>query len=165
MYEQRFMDRVIELSREALTRPGTQPFGAVVVRDGVIIGEGLNHAIAHYDPTSHGEVEAIRDACRREKVTTLAGCEMYAIGEPCPMCTVAIKLAGIEHLYYGATHADAATAFRPLAGTCYEDIGVEDLRVEASKAIHERTVPCSQHRVDECASVYFEWAASQTDRS
>ena len=155
------MDRVIELSREALTRPGTQPFGALVVRDGVIIGEGLNHAIANHDPTSHGEIEAIRDACRRERLTTLAGCEMYAIGEPCPMCAVAIRLAGIEHLYYGASHADAKSAFSSLAGTPYEDIGVEALRVEALKPVDDRTTPCSQHDVSECASVYLEWAGRQ----
>ena len=57
-----FMTRAIALSREALSRPGCAPFGAVIVRDGEIVGEGLNHAEAHFDPTSHGEVEAIRDS-------------------------------------------------------------------------------------------------------
>jgi guanine deaminase len=164
MFEQKFMDRVMELSREALTRPGTQPFGALVVRDGVIIGEGLNYAIAKHDPTSHGEIEAIRDACSREQLTTLEGCEMYAIGEPCPMCAVAIRLAGIEHLYYGATHAEAKKAFSPLAGTPYEDIDVEALRFEALKPVDDRSTPCSQHNAGECATVYFEWAERQTGK-
>ncbi|GAA3953127.1 nucleoside deaminase [Allohahella marinimesophila] len=165
MYEQRFMDRVIELSREAVERPGTQPFGALVVRDGEVVGEGLNHALAHNDPTAHGEVEAIRNACQRLQQPRLDGCVMYAIGEPCPMCTVALRLAGIAHLYYGATHADASEAFAPLADTAFRDIGVEGLRVEAGKPIEERVLPASQHDRQACAEVYNEWAGHQASQS
>ncbi|MET0333728.1 MAG: deaminase, partial [Rhizobacter sp.] len=67
MYDPRFMSRAIALSQEALTTPGTEPFGAVVVKDGAIVGEGFNHSLVHFDPTSHGEVEALRDACRKLK--------------------------------------------------------------------------------------------------
>lgn len=158
MFEQKFMDHVIALSRTARNHPGTQPFGAIVVRDGVVVGEGLNHEIAKHDPTSHGEVEAIRDACGRLKTNDLSDCVIYAIGEPCPMCTVAIRLARISHLFYGATHEDAASAYWQLADTNYADIGVESLRIEASKPVNHRTVPCSQHSASECAEVYREWA-------
>lgn len=161
MFEQRFMERVIELSRESINRPGTQPFAALVVRNGEIVGEGLNHALAHNDPTAHGEVEAIRDACKRLQQPRLDGCVMYAIGEPCPMCAVALRLAGITHLYYGATHADASDAFKPLAHTAYRDIGVEALRVEAGSAIDARKVSAEQHERQACAAVYDAWAQHQ----
>jgi guanine deaminase len=161
MFEQRFMDRVIELSRESIQRPGTQPFGALVVREGEIVGEGLNHALAHNDPTAHGEVEAIRDACKRLRQPRLDGCVMYAIGEPCPMCAVALRLAGITHLYYGATHADASDAFKPLADTAFRDIGVEALRIEAGSPIDARKVTADQHEHQACAEVYIEWSIHQ----
>lgn len=60
MYEEKFMDYVIGLSRKAVDQPGTQPFGAILVKNGAIVGEGLNHELVHRDPTAHGEVEAIR---------------------------------------------------------------------------------------------------------
>src|SRR6188508_2387851 len=64
MYDEKFMRRAIELSAQSVDQPGTRPYGAVVVKDGKIVGEGLNHSPGTFDPTSHGEVEAIRDACR-----------------------------------------------------------------------------------------------------
>ena len=94
MYEERFMRRAIELSKSALTTPGTKPFGGVVVKDGEIVGEGLNHSLEHFDPTSHGEVEAIRDACRRLRTLDLTGAHMYASTEPCALCVAAMVLTG-----------------------------------------------------------------------
>ena len=73
MYKQRFMRRAIDISSVALETPGTEPFGAVVVRDGQIIGEGLNRSLLNHDPTSHGETEAIRDACRISTVSRSDG--------------------------------------------------------------------------------------------
>jgi len=157
MYEEKFMDYVISLSRKAIEQPGTQPFGAILVKDGKIVGEGLNHELANHDPTAHGEVEAIRDACRRLATNNLGDCDLYAIGEPCPMCTVAIQLAGVRHVFYGATHKDALNAYQCLADTPYEDIGVEALRVEASLPVDQRSIPYSQHNAKACAEVYFAW--------
>lgn len=159
MYEQKFMDLVIDVSRKALTIPGTQPFGAILVRNGAIVGEGLNHEIAKHDPTSHGEIEAIRDACKHLETNDLGDCTMYAIGEPCPMCTVAIRLAKVSRVYYGASHQDAFDAYRGLARTSYADIGVEGLRVEAGKPVESRSIPYVCHEPDACAEVYREWAA------
>ena len=68
------------------------PFGAVIVRDGQIVGEGANSVTATYDPTAHGEVNAIRAACRTLGTFTLAGCELYTSCEPCPMCLAASLL-------------------------------------------------------------------------
>lgn len=90
MYEEAFMRRAVAISAEALTTPGTEPFGAVVVRDGRIVGEGINRSLQNFDPTSHGETEAIRDACRNLATVDLTGCELYTSCEPCPLCVAAM---------------------------------------------------------------------------
>ncbi len=84
------------------------PFGAVIVKDGVIVGEGWNRVIANDDPTAHGEMTAIRDACARLATFSLAGCEIHTTGQPCPMCLGAIYWARIEKIYYGFRIEDAA---------------------------------------------------------
>lgn len=85
------------------------PFGAVVVKDGEIIGEGHNQVVATKDPTAHGEIVAIRQACARLGVFSLEGCEIHTTGEPCPMCLGAIHWARVGRIYYGFSIADAAT--------------------------------------------------------
>ncbi len=67
MYDEKFMRRAIDISAQAIDKPGTRPYGAVVVKDGKVVGEGLNHAPAKFDPTSHGETEAIRNACQKSQ--------------------------------------------------------------------------------------------------
>ena len=96
------MKRAIEISRTALTTPGTEPFGAVIVLNGKIVGEGLNRALATLDVTSHGEIEAIRDANRRLKRLDLSDCEIYTSCEPCPLCVAAIGIARLKKMYYAA---------------------------------------------------------------
>jgi len=86
MYDETFMRRAIALSEQALGEAGAGPFAAVIVRDGAIVGEGINRSRAKHDPTSHGEVEAIRDACGRLKTVDLSGCDLYTTCEPCTMC-------------------------------------------------------------------------------
>jgi guanine deaminase len=103
MYDEKFMRRAIELSAQALNEPGARPYGAVVVKDGVIVGEGLNQSARNFDPTSHGEVEAIRDACRNLKTTDLSGADLYTSCEPCSLCVATMLMAGIARMYYGAT--------------------------------------------------------------
>jgi len=103
MYDEKFMRRAIELSAQALDEPGARPYGAVVVRDGKIVGEGLNQSAKNFDPTSHGEVEAIRDACRNLKTTDLSGADLYTSCEPCSVCVATMLMAGIARMYYGAT--------------------------------------------------------------
>lgn len=104
----RFMRRAIELARMGMKVGAGGPFGAVVVRDGEIIGEGHNRVIATNDPTAHGEVVAIREACARLGTFNLAGCEIHTTGEPCPMCLGAIHWARIGRIYYGFSISDAA---------------------------------------------------------
>lgn len=106
-----FMRRAIEISRSSAERPGTRPYAAVIVKDGAIVGEGLNQAEAKCDPTSHGEIEAIRDACRNLQTTDLSGCELYGSCEPCVICVATMYRAGISKLFYGVPlDEDAALA-------------------------------------------------------
>jgi guanine deaminase len=105
---ERFMRRALALGRRGMRVGDGGPFGAVVVRRGAIVGEGWNRVIASTDPTAHGEIVAIRAACRRLGSFELAGCEIYTSGEPCPMCLGAMYWARIDRLYFGFTVADAA---------------------------------------------------------
>jgi guanine deaminase len=113
MYNEKFMRRAIELAASALNISGARPYGAVVVKDGNIVGEGLNEAAKKFDPTSHGEVEAVRDACRNLKTTDLSGCELYTSCEPCSVCVSAMIMAGISRMYYGASLAQSAGIVPP----------------------------------------------------
>ncbi|MGQ9367894.1 nucleoside deaminase [Azospirillum sp. ST 5-10] len=159
MYEERFMHRAIALSREALSVPGTEPFGAVVVKDGAIVGEGLNHSAAHRDPTSHGEVEAIRDACRRLDTVDLAGCELYTSCEPCAMCVATMAIAGISKLYYAAAMDDAGAAFAGLTPAERHPIDTDRLRAECAAEVHARTLPAEQALAADAVAVLRDWAA------
>jgi guanine deaminase len=103
-----FMRRAIELARLGMTEGVGGPFGAVVVKEGIIVGEGWNRVIGSNDPTAHGEITAIRDACARLGSFSLEGCEIHTTGQPCPMCLGAIQWARIERIYYGFEVADAA---------------------------------------------------------
>jgi tRNA(Arg) A34 adenosine deaminase TadA len=85
-------------------RSGSRPIYCIVVRDGKIIGEAPNTVARDKDPTAHGEVNAIRDACRRAGTTDLSGCTLYTPMEPCPMCLASILESGISTLVLGARH-------------------------------------------------------------
>ncbi len=84
------------------------PFGAVIVRNGEIIGKGHNRVLADHDPTMHGEVAAIRNACSNIGSYSLKGCTLYTTAYPCPMCLSAALWAGIERIVYGCTVHDTA---------------------------------------------------------
>lgn len=105
-----FLRRAIALATQNVANGKGGPFGAVIVRDGKIIGEGANSVTATNDPTAHAEVNAIRAAGRAIGTFTLEGCELYSSCEPCPMCLAAAYWARLDALYYGATAADAAQA-------------------------------------------------------
>jgi guanine deaminase len=103
-----FMRRAIELARRGMNQGDGGPFGAVVVKDGNIVGEGWNRVIGTNDPTAHGEITAIRDACTRLATFSLEGCEIHTTGQPCPMCLGAIQWARIGKIHYGFRVEDAA---------------------------------------------------------
>ena len=103
-----FMKIAKELSEDNVRTKVGGPFGACIVKDGVVIGKGSNHVLANNDPTAHAEVMAIRDACANIGSHDLTGCEVYTSCYPCPMCLSAIIWSNIKTIYYGNTKEDAA---------------------------------------------------------
>jgi tRNA(Arg) A34 adenosine deaminase TadA len=106
--QEEFMRRAISLATENVRSNAGGPFGAVIVKDGNIVGEGVNTVTATLDATAHAEVNAIRDACRKLNTFDLSDCELYTSCEPCPMCWAASYWAHIKTIYYGNTSEDAA---------------------------------------------------------
>ena len=129
MDKKELMKRAIELSEESV-RKGGGPFGAVIVKDGVVVGKGHNQVVKNNDPTCHGEMMAIHKACKKLGTFDLSGCELYTTGEPCPMCMAAILWANIDKVYYGCNIVDT------------EDIGFRDkvfyeMQENRSEMVHE----------------------------
>lgn len=159
MFQEAFMRRALALSAQALDTPGTEPFGAVVVQDGRIVGEGFNHAVANFDPTSHGEIEAIRDACRRLQRVELTGCELYTSCEPCALCVAAMYIVGIRRLFYAASLDQSGAAFEGLPAAQRHPIDVAELRAEAGAPLQARLVPAEQHLSEAALVILRAWAA------
>ncbi len=103
-----FLDQAIELARIGAQSEMGGPFGALVVRNDQIIGQGHNQVAGSNDPTAHAEIVAIRDACRRTASFQLDGCVLYSSCEPCPMCLGAIYWARPDRVWFAATKEDAA---------------------------------------------------------
>lgn len=104
----KYMQMADELSKQNLLTNAGGPFGAVVVKNGVVVGVGNNQVLKNNDPTAHAEVMAIRDACKNLNTYDLTDCELYTSCYPCPMCLSAIIWANIKTVYYGNTKEDAA---------------------------------------------------------
>lgn len=103
-----FMRRAVALAEKAAIEYSTGgAFGAVIVKDGEIVSEGMNRVVASHDPTWHAEMEAIRSASVTLQSFKLTGCTLYASGEPCPMCLAASYWAGLDRIFYASTVADA----------------------------------------------------------
>ena len=100
------MKIAIDEARTGITAGHGGPFGCVVVKDGKVVGSGHNEVIKQNDPTCHGEVMAIRDACNNLGTYDLSGCELYTTAEPCPMCRGAIMWSNIRKVYFGCNIAD-----------------------------------------------------------
>lgn len=147
---EKFMRRAIALATENVTSGKGGPFAALIVRDGAIVGEGVNTVTVSNDPTAHGEVNAIRAAAKALGTFTLAGCELYTSCEPCPMCLAAAYWARIEAVYFGASAADAARAG-------FDDAFLyEELRMEASA----RKLPEVQVLGGEAWASFAAWIAA-----
>lgn len=125
------MDEAIALALDGVRRGEGGPFGAVVVRDGRVVGRGNNRVTSSNDPTAHAEVVAIREACAALGSFSLAGCELYTSCEPCPMCLGAIAWARLDRVVYAGTRADAAAAG-------FDDAEFYD---EVCRPIDERRLP------------------------
>ena len=143
-----FMRAAIAESKRGMDNNEGGPFGAVIVKDGKIIGRGNNRVTSDNDPTAHAEVTAIRDACSQLEHFDLNGCEIYTSCEPCPMCLAAIYWSRIDTIYYANTKKDAA------------DINFDDAFFydELDKPIDERSIPMRQMMRDEAISVFQAWA-------
>ena len=146
-FSEQFLREAIRLSAEKMEAGEGGPFGAVVVKDGAIVGRGWNCVTSANDPTAHAEVMAIREACSALKTFSLAGCEIYASCEPCPMCLSAIYWARLDALYFAASHEDAA------------DAGFDDtlLYKEVSKDWNSRALDAEQHLQSEAQRVFSHW--------
>jgi len=108
--DKEFMRRAFELAQNGVDANNGGPFGAIVVKDGVIIGEGCNRVTSTNDPTAHAEVVAIREACKNLNSFQLDNCTIYTSCEPCPMCLGAIYWARPALMYFACSREDAANA-------------------------------------------------------
>ncbi len=106
------MERAFEMRRRAIER-GDQPYGAVIVKGGRIVGEGVSAVVTNTDPTAHAEMEAIRYAARRLGTSDLTDCEMYGTSRACPMCEAGAYWARIARMYYGTSIADVGAPRLP----------------------------------------------------
>ncbi|MEK4536817.1 nucleoside deaminase [Peribacillus sp. FSL K6-1552] len=104
----KFMEMAVQLAYENVLAKNGGPFGAIIVKDGVVVGRGCNNVTTANDPTAHAEVQAIRDACRNLNSYQLTDCEIYTSCEPCPMCIGALYWARPKVIYYACTKEDAA---------------------------------------------------------
>lgn len=145
-----WMRRAIALATENVVTGRGGPFGALVVRNGEIVGQGANTVTVTNDPTAHAEVNAIRAAAKALNTFMLAGCELYTSCEPCPMCLAAAHWARIDAIYFAASAADAARA------------GFDDafLYGEFRKDTEARKLPEKQLLRDEAWASFAAWLAS-----
>ncbi|MCR5491826.1 MAG: nucleoside deaminase [Bacilli bacterium] len=124
-----FMKEAIDEATLGIVEGHGGPFGAVIVKNNKVIGRGHNQVIRQNDPTCHGEVMAIRDACKNLGTFDLSGCEIYTTAEPCPMCLGAILWANIDKIYYGCNIVDTdRIGFR-------DDVFYKRLRPENREAL------------------------------
>jgi guanine deaminase len=148
---EKFMRMAIELAEHNVKQAAGGPFGAVIVKDGMVVARSANKVVAQNDPTAHAEISAIRLACQELGTHILEGCTIYTSCEPCPMCLGAIYWARIDNIYYGNTKADAA------------GIGFDDhfIYLELERPMLERKVPIVQLLPDEALAAFKLWESSE----
>jgi guanine deaminase len=140
------MDAAVREAEQGVVLGHGGPFGAVVVRDGTVLGRGHNNVITLNDPTAHAEIVAIRAACDALATFDLSGCELYTTCEPCPMCYAAAWWARIDRIHYGCTRDDAA-------GLGFDDAAIyDDLEGRT-----ERQVPLVQEAREACLGPMELW--------
>jgi len=142
----KFMTRAIELSIESVNLGGG-PFGSIIVKNDKVIAEGSNKVTLNNDPTAHGEIVAIRKACKSLNNFNLSGCELYSTCEPCPMCLGAIYWARPDAIYFGNSKEDAAEIN-------FDDNFIYD---ELDISLNERKLPTIQLLRAEAQSAFIQW--------
>lgn len=143
----KFMKRALELARGNLSTLNGGPFGAVIIKNNEIIGEGSNQVLKNKDPTAHAEIVAIREACKNLNSFQLEGCEIYCSCEPCPMCLGAIYWSRPEKIYFAASSKDAAKAN-------FDDSLIYK---ECCIPINKRSIPTQQIHIEGATDVFDEW--------
>lgn len=143
----KFITEAVELSRNGMNNNEGGPFGAIIVKDGKVVGKGNNRVTSSNDPTAHAEVVAIRDACKNLNSFQLDDCILYTSCEPCPMCLGAIYWARPSKVFYANTREDAAT------------IGFDDdfIYEEINVSMDDRKIPFEQLGREEALQVFKEW--------
>ena len=146
----KFMERAIELSIQSV-KSGGGPFGSVIVKNNKIISEGMNRVTKSNDPTAHGEIVAIRNACKNQGDFSLKGCELYTSCEPCPLCLSAIYWSRIDKVYYANTRNDA------------QKIDFDDSFIysEIMKKIEQRKIPMKQQLRDKALEAFRLWQRTE----
>ena len=146
-----FMELAGQISQEKMVAGEGGPFGAIIVRDDEIIGQGWNQVTSQCDPSAHAEIVAIRNACSALGTFSLEEANIYTSCEPCPMCLAAIWWARLESVYYANTREDAAR------------IGFDDAEIyrEVGRNLAERQIPMirCEHRV--AALAFQDWARKE----
>lgn len=143
----KFMREAIRLSLQMMRENHGGPFGAVIVRNGKIVGRGWNRVTSLNDPTAHAEITAIREACSKLRTFQLDDCDLYTSCEPCPMCLAAVYWAGLRKVYYANTRKDAA-AIR------FDD---DSLYREVARPVSRRKIPMKQLLRKEALTAFGEW--------
>lgn len=142
------MKVAIDEARKGILAGDGGPFGSVIVKDGVIIGKGHNHVVSRNDPTCHGEIDAIRNACKNINSFDLSGADVYTTGEPCPMCLGAILWANINKIYYGCSiKENDSIGFR-------DEIFYKNLSI-STKKMKDRIIQIDH---EECKELFKEYA-------
>lgn len=151
MYEERFMQRAIELSRQAYKSGKGLPIGCVIVKDTTIVGEGHNEIFARTNPTAHGEIVAIENACSNLGTLDLTNCVIYTTLEPCPMCLSAIYWAKLKVVYYANSNQIATK------------IGFDDSFIFDEIKLHpeKRKIPIVHKASQEAIHVMETWKNSE----
>jgi len=146
------MQRAIDLAIENVRSGNGGPFGAVIVRNGEIIAEGVNQVTSNNDPSAHAEIVAIRKACQLTGYFELKDCELYASCEPCPMCLGAIYWARLGRLYFAANRLDAAA------------IGFDDSLIydELAVPLDKRKIPTINLMREQALAAFSQWRQSAT---
>lgn len=145
--QEKFMKQAIELSRTHMQAGHGGPFGAVLVKDGQVIGEGWNCVTSTQDPTAHAEVVAIRNACKNLNSFELHDVDLYTSCEPCPMCLSAAYWARVRHIYFASTRQDAAN----------HQFDDDFIYQEIPKKVEDRSLPMTQILQSEAYEVFKEW--------
>jgi guanine deaminase len=143
----KFLDHAADLSRRGMENRLGGPFGAVVVKDGLILAEGWNEVTTDFDPTAHAEINAIRRACAKLRTFSLQGATIYSSCEPCPMCLGAIYWARLDRLVFANTRDEAAA------------IGFDDNWIydEVPKALADRSIPTFHMPNRAAQAVFADW--------